>query len=186
MVTSSLMIKKILGGLASQDDSWDVEINNKGSNPYISWVNLVWSGIREMLPCSETHLPKWVEQWACHWISSRFHRHFTPSSKDGGNQLQMTQSGALASEWMIVKASVIENSWIILKKQNIKLFLLSTSTRTVRVIKSKCLCQIPIFKYRIKVCLFWTVGSLLRVKWHKAGERWMKTIDECSGMYFLV
>lgn len=147
MVTSSLMIKKTLGGgLASQDDSWDVEINNKGSNPYISWVNLVWSEIHEMLPCSETHLPKWVEQWACHWISSQFHWHFKPSSKDDGNQLQMTQSGALASEWVIVNASLIENSWIIFKKQNTKL------------------CQIPIFKYRMKVCLFWMLWSLLRVK----------------------
>lgn len=36
----------------------DVEINNKGTNPYISRVNLVRSGIGEMFPCSENHLPK--------------------------------------------------------------------------------------------------------------------------------
>lgn len=133
-----------LWSLATQDDSWELEINSLGSNPYIFRVNLVQPGTCEMLRCSENCFLKWVEQWTCHWISARFHWHFPPSSQDGSNWLQMTQGREGVSKWVIVNALLCKEDGTELlahiknkKCQNCSLMF----TRTLRARKSRfCVC----------------------------------------------
>lgn len=171
-----------LWGLVPQDDSWDLEINIT----FIFWINLEQPGVYKMLPCSENHLPEWVEQWACHWISAWFHWLFLPSSKDGSNWLQMTQGRAGASKWVIVDALLYKEDATDLLDHIKNKKLKTCSLMFTRTLRAK----ISIFQSlnsRIRVSLLWTVQFLLlelNDTRKKAGE--VRQHDECSKVYILV
>lgn len=146
-----------------------------------------------MLPCSENRLPKWVEQWACHWISAWFHWLFLPPSKDGSNWLQMTQGRAGASKWVVVDALLYkEDATDLLDHiRNKKLkpcSLMFTRTLRAKIGYISCVClKFQSLNSRIRVPLLWTVQLLLLelsdARKKAAEVRWY---DDCSKVYILV
>ena len=111
-----------LWGLATKDDSWELEINSKGSNPYIFRVNLVQPGTCKCFAVQKT---AFLNEWNNGHVIELVHDftgifHHPPRTAVIDFRWPKAEKGS-ASGWLSMLCFVkkmVQNCWLILKTKN--------------------------------------------------------------------